>query len=264
MFINVRRHCLNQSIRIKHQKELSGIQWWFHSCGSAFIATTWVAHFGLLQWVESQLHFFSTDGFWCKWWPFSPGSRAFWWRGRRWESGAWRLVWWAHEVQASKEADQGERVHDTLGCKGSNWDSQCQSHESQLCCSGVCRSLALPTASLPQDGASWPSEERGLTWNSFWSFLNSGGKMSNDVVASVYNHVFTWYSHPYPWSIMIWPLLQVPCQVKAFRAELDMKPNPAHLQCDSQGLKKLFSHGIRRFCDSKGNITAREAYTCLQ
>ena len=29
-----------------------------------------------------------------------------------------------------------------------------QSHESQLCCSGVCRSLALPTASLPQDGAS--------------------------------------------------------------------------------------------------------------
>ena len=45
-----------------------------------------------------------------------------------------------------------------------------------------------------------------------------------------------------------------------FRNELGLEDNPASIQVDAQGLKKLFSHGIRRFCNSHGNVTARESW----
>ena len=50
-----------------------------------------------------------------------------------------------------------------------------------------------------------------------------------------------------------------PCQVIQFRQELGLEDDPANVQVDAAGLKKLFSHGIRRFCNSHGNVTARES-----
>ena len=38
-----------------------------------------------------------------------------------------------------------------------------------------------------------------------------------------------------------------------------MEDDPACVQVDAAGLKKRFSHGIRRFCNSHGNVTARES-----
>ena len=48
--------------------------------------------------------------------------------------------------------------------------------------------------------------------------------------------------------------------MKHFRDELGLEDNPASIQVDAQGLKKLFSHGIRRFCNFHGNVTARESW----
>ena len=38
-------------------------------------------------------------------------------------------------------------------------------------------------------------------------------------------------------------------QIKWFREQVGVEDSPASLQLDSAGLKKFFSHGIRRFCD---------------
>lgn len=48
-------------------------------------------------------------------------------------------------------------------------------------------------------------------------------------------------------------------QIKWFREQVGVEDSPASLQLDSAGLKKFFSHGIRRFCDSNSVVKAREA-----
>ena len=52
----------------------------------------------------------------------------------------------------------------------------------------------------------------------------------------------------------------MPCQVKAFRAEVGLDEDAGSIHLDASGLKKLFSHGIRRFCNSDGRVTARVSW----
>ena len=62
----------------------------------------------------------------------------------------------------------------------------------------------------------------------------------------------------------MWSNTVSPCQVKHFRHECGLEQIPAKIQLDSSGLKKLFSHAIRRFCASDGGLKAREASIYIQ
>lgn len=51
--------------------------------------------------------------------------------------------------------------------------------------------------------------------------------------------------------------------MKNFREQCGLEQTAGPIQLDASGLKKLFSHGIRRFCDADGNYQVRDTCACL-